>query len=183
VGGASLAAIGSMARIRQQLCLVAAVLIAVAGCKSARHERKEAEAAAAKAERTGIVVLHELEHGDAKSIEHALSEHAAAVADLDEEEEEAVAAAARERASYKQLLEKEIGSIDRRVSELVRSKKTKPGDVDAARSFKALLQKDLDEIEHTGEDAWPKLKERIDHDLENERPSSVPRSFDKSYGI
>jgi hypothetical protein len=53
----------------------------------------------------------------------------------------------------------------------------------AARSFRAQLRKDLDEIERTAEEEWPALRERIEHDLDEGRPAEVPRSFEKSYAI
>ena len=163
------------------------------GCeKSARHEREEAAIAGSKVEHTGKAVVHELEHGDAKSLDRALKQHVEAIDDLQAEQDEAIAAAAKERASYKQLLEKEIGWIDQRISELENEtaratpkggKEAKAKDLAAARDFRILLRRDLDDIESSGETAWPPLKERIDHDLEDERPKAVPRSFDKSYGI
>ncbi len=172
--------------------LVVGLAVVAAGCeKSAKRERQEAEAASSKVERSGRGVVRELEHGNARSLERALQEHVEAIDDAEEEREEAIAAASKERESYKQALEKEIGWVDQRIVELesenarasAKSKDAKTRDLAAAKSFRMLLQYDLEEIEATGEEVWPELRERIDRDLEDRRPRAVPRAFEKSYGI
>jgi hypothetical protein len=98
---------------------------------------------------------------------------------------------ARERGQYKKMIAKEIGSIDKRVGELEQelaratgtAKSSKERDISAARGWRARLKQDLDEIERVGESDWPDVKDRIEHDLEDERPAAVPRSLDKSYAI
>ena len=107
------------------------------------------------------------------------------------EREDIAEAAARERGQYKRILTKEIASIDRRVGELQQelaratgtTKDTKERDISSARGWRARLKQDLDEVDRVDEDMWPGVKDRIDRDLEDERPASVPRSLEKSYAI
>lgn len=153
----------------------------IAGTDVARAERK----AAAEASR------RELEHPLVRGSDRNLDDLQEAAEEIRREREDVAEAAARERVQYKRMLAKEIGSIDKRVGELEQelvratgtAKDGKERDISAARGWRARLKQDLDDIERVGESEWPEVRERIDRDLEDERPSAVPRSLDKSYAI
>lgn len=144
-------------------------------------ERKASEASARK----------ELERPLVRGTDRDLDDLQEAAEEVRREREDVAEAAARERGQYKKTLSKEIGSIDKRVGELEQeraratgtAKDSKERDISAARGWRARLKQDLDELERVGESDWPDVKERIDHDLEDERPAAVPRSLDKSYAI
>jgi hypothetical protein len=132
-----------------------------------------------------------IEHGDGRSSEHRLRDVASPAPKKEETTSGATPAIASERSEYQALLEKEIGLVDQRVVELQNesarlagaAKEKKERDLSAARGFRARLKQDLDEVERAGDLEWPELIERVDEDLEQHRPSALPRSFDKSYGI
>jgi hypothetical protein len=168
---------------------------ATAGCHKSGEQaaadgaRSEVSAAERKAaEQARRELEHPLVRGTDRSAIDDLQE---AAEEVRREREDVAEAAARERVQYKKMLQKEIGSIDKRVGELEQERAratgtTKDGkerDISAARGWRARLKHDLDEIERVGEAEWPDMKDRIDHDLEDERPAAVPRSLDKSYAI
>jgi hypothetical protein len=155
------------------------------GGKSDKSEVSAGERKAAEAAR------RELERPLVRNTDRNLEDLQEAAEEVRREREDVAEAAARERGQYKKMLAKEIGSIDKRVGELEHelaratgtAKDNKERDISAARGWRARLKHDLDELERVGESDWPDVKDRIDHDLEDERPTAVPRSLDKSYAI
>lgn len=173
------------------MLLVVLSVAATAGChKSADVGRAATEVAAAE-RKAAESARRELEHPLVRGTDRSLDDLQEAAEEVRREREDVAEAAARERVQYKKMLSKEIGSIDRRVGELEQelvratgtAKDNKARDISAARGWRARLKQDLDEIERVGESEWPDVKDRIDHDLEDERPAAVPRSLDKSYAI
>jgi TolA-binding protein len=176
------------------MLLVVLSVAATAGChKSGERDstgarRSEVSAAERKA---AEAARRELERPLVRGSERNVDDLQEAAEEVRREREDVAEAAARERAQYKKQLAKEIGSIDKRVGELEQeraratgtAKDNKERDISAARGWRARLKHDLDELERVGETEWPDVKDRIEHDLEDERPTSVPRSLDKSYAI
>ena len=176
------------------MLLVVLSVAAMAGCHKsggdgrgpgAKSEVSAAERKAAEAAR------RELERPLVRGTDRNFEDLQDAAEEVRREREDVAEAAARERGQYKRMLAKEIGSIDKRVGELEHelaratgtAKDNKERDISAARGWRARLKHDLDELERVGESEWPDVKDRIDHDLEDERPTAVPRSLDKSYAI
>lgn len=179
---------------RRPTVLVLALLTATTGCHGLAAKTKRSGAATtAMAEGKAQEAAHELEleHERIRGSRRTIDDLQDAADEIRREREDAAEAAARQRVQYKKMLEHEIASIDRRVGELeqelARATGTAKGDkvraISSARGWRALLKRDLSALERTGEDEWPEAKERIDRDLEDERPPSVPRSFDKSFLI
>jgi hypothetical protein len=168
------------------MLLVVLCATATAGCHTRSSELSAAERKAAEA-----AAQRELERPLVRGSDRSLEDLQEAAEEVRREREDVAEAAARERVQYKKLLAKEIGSIDRRVGELEQelaratgtTKDNKQRDISAARGWRARLKHDLDELERVDETQWPEMKGRIDHDLEDERPSAVSRSLDKSYAI
>lgn len=166
---------------------------ATAGChKSASDGGAGAKSEVSSAERKASeAARRELERPLVRGTDRNLDDLQEAAEEIRREREDVAEAAARERGQYKKMLAKEIGSIDKRVGELEQervratgtAKDNKERDISAARGWRARLKHDLDELERVGESEWPDVKDRIDHDLEDERPAAVPRSLDKSYAI
>lgn len=168
-------------------------VVATAGC----HKSGEGGAARAKSEvssaerRASEAARRELERPLVRGTDRNIEDLQEAAEEVRREREDVAEAAARERVQYKKLIAKEIGSIDKRVGELEQelvratgtTKDNKARDISAARGWRARLKHDLDEIERVGETEWPDVKDRIDRDLEDERPAAVPRSLDRSYAI
>ena len=171
------------------MLFVALTLATTAGCHAA-SERSAGGAAAAAAQKASEAA-RELEHSPVRASEHSVDDLHEASEEVRREREDVAEAAARERVQYKRILAKEISSVDKRVTELEQelaratgaAKDTKALDVSAARGWRARLKHDLEELERVGEHEWPEVKDRIDRDLEDERPPAVPRSFEKSYAI
>lgn len=176
------------------MLLVVLTVAATAGChKSGEHgsggaARSEVSAAERKA---AEAARRELERPLVRGSDRSLDDLQEAAEEVRREREDVAEAAARERVQYKKALAKEIGSIDKRVGELEQelaratgtTKDNKQRDISAARGWRSRLKHDLDDLERVGESDWPDVKDRIDHDLEDERPAAVPRSLDKSYAI
>lgn len=131
-----------------------------------------------------------------KSAEKEMAEAKQATGDdAPRQQEQAVEAVARERARYATLLTKEIAWIDRRIAMLEKDAASATGalraekdqDVATARTWSDRLREDLEAVEHpkadTADADWSALKMRIDRDLDENRPVSIPRTFEKSYGI
>lgn len=166
---------------------------ATAGCHKSEPQARGAKTEVAAAERKAAEAAGrgEMEHPLVRGTDRSLDELQEGAEEVRREREDVAEAAARERVQYKKSLIKEIGSIDKRVGELEQelaratgtAKDNKARDISAARGWRARLKQDLDDIERTSEEAWPDVKDRIEHDLEDERPAAVPRSLDKSYAI
>lgn len=169
------------------ILLAAAVAAVTAGC----HGKRPGDQAAAAAERKATESAHELEHVAVRGSDRVPDELRDAADEVRREREDVAEAAERERVQYKKMLAKEINAVDKRVVELEQELARATGDakgdkersVSAARGWRARLKHDLDELDRVGESEWPEVKERIERDLEDERPASVPRSFDKSFNI
>jgi membrane-associated HD superfamily phosphohydrolase len=171
-----------------------ALVVATAGCHNSGGlgDRRTGVATAA-AERKASEAARglEVEHGSVRARDRVLDDLLDAAEEVRREREDVAEAAARERVQYKKMLSKEILSIDKRVGELQQelaratgnAKDTKERDISAARGWRARLKHDLEDLERIDEEAWPEVKDRIDHDLEDERPAAVPKSLEKSYAI
>ena len=109
-----------------------------------------------------------------------------------QKEERAAATAVKEHDRYRALLTQEVAWADRRIADVSKGTSALEGnaravtdrDLDAARTWRQRLQQDLEFIDRPppGMD-WPALKTRIQHDLDENRPPSMPRIFEKPYGI
>jgi len=107
-------------------------------------------------------------------------------------DERAAAKAVKERDRFRVLLTKEVAWADRRIADVSKSAASLEGnarsatdrDLEAARAWRQRLQEDLDAIDRPppGMD-WPALEKRIQRDLDEDRPSSMPRMYEKPYGI
>jgi hypothetical protein len=165
----------------------------MAAChKSAEQEAEEAKKAAADKEAKEAKAFRELEGGNDREAARRLVES-------QEADEKAARAAGdvrdavtRERERLRQVLAKEIGWVDRRVEDMERVSLSMEGaerlekerDVVAARAWRARLQQDFEALEHPPPGtSWPALKARIERDLDEDRPPSIPHSYEKSYGI
>lgn len=173
--------------MRPRTILLVAALAATVACNG-RRGRSEVAAAA---EKRAVEAAHELEHAAVRGSDRAVDDLRDAADEVRREREDVAEAAERERVQYKKILAKEIASVDKRVVELEQELARATGDakdekgrsVSAARGWRARLKHDLEELDRVGESEWPEVKDRIDHDLEDERPACVPRSFDKSFAI
>jgi small-conductance mechanosensitive channel len=177
------------------MLLVVLFVAGTAGCHNSAtdrgHSGARSEVSAAERKAAAESSRRELERPLVRGSDRNLDDLQEAAEEVRREREDVAEAAARERGQYKKTLAKEIGSIDKRVGELEQelvratgtAKNSKERDISAARGWRARLKHDLDEIERVGESEWPDVKDRIDHDLEDERPAAVPRSLDKSYAI
>lgn len=172
------------------MLLVVLSVAATAGCHKSIEDGGKTEVAAAE-RKAADAARRELEHPLVRGSERNLDDLHEAADEVRREREDVAEAAARERVQYKSRLAKEIGSADKRVGELEQelaratgvAKNTKERDISAARGWRARLKHDLEELDRTGESEWPEVKDRIDRDLEDERPAAVPRSLDRSYAI
>lgn len=107
-------------------------------------------------------------------------------------EERAAATAVKEQDRYRVLLGKELVWADRRIDDVSKNAATLDGnaravaerDLDAARAWRQRLQDDRDAIDRppAGMD-WPALEKRIKRDLDEDRPPSMPKMYEKPYGI
>lgn len=175
------------------MLLVVLTSAAMAGCHKSGDDQSDArrtEVSAAE-RKASEGARRELEHPLVRGTDRNLDDLQESAEEVRREREDFAEAASRERVQYKKMLAKEIGSIDKRVGELEHelaratgtAKDNKARDISAARGWRARLKHDLEELDRVGESEWPDVKDRIDHDLEDERPTSVPRSLDKSYAI
>lgn len=175
--------------------LLAGLVVALFGCDRAGQRAlrgADVDGAAADAERRAAVAAHELEHPRARGEAHVFPDDLRdAAEDVRREREDVAEAAERQRGQYRGMLAKEIAAVDKRVSELTQelaraagaAKDGKARDISAARGWRARLKHDLDQLDRVGEEQWPEVRERIDHDLEDERPASVPKGLEKSLTI
>ncbi len=170
-----------------------AVAVSIAGCqKSSEKQAEEAAQASAVKQQKEQKAYRELERGNAPSAARAMVEAQEADEKAAREKTEVAETVEHERERYRALLTKEIAWIDRRAAELeanvgstegsVRAEKQR--DVVTAREWRDRLKQDLDAVEHPppGSD-WSAVKMRIERDLDEDRPASMPRSYEKSYGI
>ncbi len=98
----------------------------------------------------------------------------------------------KERDRFRVLVTKEIAWADRRIGVLTsdaallqgRPKSEKERDLETAGSWRQRLQGDLEALDPAAPAlAWPALKARIERDLDVDRPPSMPRLYEKAYGI
>ena len=107
-------------------------------------------------------------------------------------DDRAAATAVKQQDRFRVLLRKELVWADRRIDDVSKSAATLDGnaravaerDLDAARAWRQRLQDDLDAIDRPppGMD-WPALEKRIKRDLDEDRPPSMPKMYEKPYGI
>lgn len=170
-----------------------AIAASVAGCqKSSEQQADEAAKAAVVKDEKEQRAFDELERGDTHHAAKLLVESQEASEHAAREADDVTAAVARERDRFRVLLTKEIAWIDRRVADMERVAVTAEGnerhakerDAASAREWRERLRQDLDALEHppAGSD-WSALKQRIERDLDENRPPAIPRSYEKSYGI
>jgi hypothetical protein len=173
--------------------VVLAVACSVAACqKSSETQAEEAAQATAVKEQKEQKAMRELERGNSPEAARAMVEAQEAAEKAAREQRDVAQTLEREHERFRVLLTKEIAWIDRRVAELEANAATTQGDVRAekerdvaaAREWRERLRQDLDVVEHPppGSD-WSAVKMRIERDLEENRPASMPRSYEKSYGI
>lgn len=178
--------------LRSALVLVAIAASAAACHKSSEQQAGEAAKATAEKDQKEKRAFDELERGPSHEAARLLVESQDADERAAREKNDVFAAVAHERDRLRVLLTKEIGWIDRRVADMERVSLSTEGnerlekerEVVAAREWRERLRQDLETLEHppAGTD-WTGLKERIDRDLDENRPPSIPRSYEKSYGI
>lgn len=168
-----------------------AIAASVGGCqKSSEQQADEAAKAAVVKEQKEQKAFAELERGETQRAARLLVESQEANEHAVREADDVGAAVTRER--FRVLLTKEIAWIDRRVADMERVAVTSEGterlakerDAASAREWGERLRQDLEALEHppAGTD-WSALKQRIERDLDENRPPSIPRSYEKSYGI
>jgi hypothetical protein len=110
----------------------------------------------------------------------------------EQKQQRAAASAVKRHDRYRVLLAKEVAWADRRIEDVSKSATSLEGnargvterDLDAARTWRGRLQEDLEFLDHppAGMD-WPALEKRITRDLDEDRPPSMPRMYEKPYGI
>lgn len=169
--------------------LLAAALAAAAGCRPVARERSDIHAAPARVHRSPRVA-REMEHEEV-SWRRVVEDMDRAAEAAERQHDELVAAVGRERGQYRRLLSKDLAWVDQKVAELEQdaaraepaSRDGKQRDVAAARAWRATLDADLRAIDGADEDDWTSLKDRIERDLDDNRPLVIPRSYEKSYGI
>jgi hypothetical protein len=169
------------------------LLVTVSAChKSSEQQAEEATKAAAVKSETEKKAFDELERGDPGRAGKLMVEGQNADERAARESADVPVAVARERDRFRALLTKEISWIDRRVADMERvalsadgnERLEKERDVAAAREWRERLAQDLAALDHPspGTD-WSALKQRIEHDLDENRPPSILHSYEKSYGI
>jgi UPF0755 protein len=189
----NLARIMSSRTIAACAVALATCVASVAAChKSSEHEAEEAAKAAAVAAEKEQRAFKELERGETSEAARALVESQKAKEKAAAEQADVAEATRREQDRYRALLTKEIAWIDRRVAQMSRDavnatgevRAEKEADVASAREWRDRLSRDLDAIDHPPAGTeWPAIKTRIERNLDEDRPLSIPRSFEKSYGI
>jgi hypothetical protein len=99
---------------------------------------------------------------------------------------------AKERDRFRVLVTKEIAWADRRIGVLTsdaawvqgRPKGEKQRDLETAVAWRQTLQGDLEALAPAAPTLdWATLKARIERDLDVDRPPSMPRLYEKAYGI
>jgi ABC-type enterochelin transport system substrate-binding protein len=107
-------------------------------------------------------------------------------------EAKAAKKATKERDRFRVLVTKEIAWADRRIVALTSDaaflqggpKSEKERDTETARAWQQRLRGDLEALDPAVPvPDWPALKARIERDLDVDRPPSMPRLYEKAYGI
>ncbi|AKV00908.1 hypothetical protein AKJ09_07571 [Labilithrix luteola] len=174
-----------------RILVVAVLAIAAAGChKRVGHGRPDG--AARRAQLDGIP---ELERAERRVLEETSVDALPSEPDPSAPEPEPDAGSPnglwRDRNQFRRLLGKEINWIDRYMGDLRTDAEALHGverdeklhDVDVAREWQGRLRGDLEAIGRVSSKVWPALKEQIERDLEEDHPPSIPRSYEKAYGI
>jgi hypothetical protein len=179
-------------RARRRIVLLAIGMLVVACQKSSEQEAAEAAKATAIASAKAEQAKRELETGDTLLASRTLVESQEAAVQAAREAAQAARALAREHERYHVLLAKEIAWVDRRLAELEASSRStsetlraeKELEIAAHREWRARLVEDLALVDRApGGTEWSALKKKVDQDLDLNRPASIPRSYEKSYGI
>lgn len=171
---------------------VAIAMASVACHKSSEQKAEEAAKAAAEKDAKDEKARRELERGSSGSAARAMVEAQEADEKAATAKAEVTEAVRREQDRYRALLTKEIEWLDRRVADLERVATGEQGsvrtqkehDIVAVREWRERLKHDLAAVDHppAGMD-WSDVKKRVDLDLDENRPPSIPRSYEKPYGI
>jgi hypothetical protein len=179
-------------RQRLPIALLAVAALLAACPKSSEQEAAEAEKAAAVAEAKAEQARRGLESGDPISASRAGVDSQEAAAKAEREAAQAAKALAREHERYRVLLAREIAWIDGRLVDLEANATSLSGalrqendvEIAAHHAWRARLSEDLAEVDRAPVGtSWTALKMKIDHDLDLNRPASIPRSYEKAYGI
>ena len=172
------------------------VVLAIAASFVACQQSSERQAgkmakATAVAEQKKAVALQEREQGDPRAVQ-AMAESQEASERAARESADFLNAVAREQNRYHALLTKEIAWLDRRLVDLEKNAGTthgalraeKDAEITAGRQWEARLRDDLDLVDHLPpETDWSALKQKVDRDLDENRPAATPRWYEKAYGI
>jgi hypothetical protein len=172
---------------------VAMVATSVAAChKSSEQQAEEAAAATAVKEVREERAIRELERGGSPAASRAFAAAREAAERAATKDRDVVEAVTREQDRFRVLVTKELAWVDRRIIDVTKNapslegtaRTATEGDLEEARAWRQRLQEDLDSIDHppAGMD-WSSVKTRIDHDLNEDRPPSMPRMYEKPYGI
>jgi hypothetical protein len=143
------------------------------------------------AERRRADLAEEVVHDEARTVERTLRELSEASAGEQRDREEFSSEVSWERRRYRRILLREVGWLERQVIQLQREVAVSDGpdrdeheiDLAAAREWRTRLKQNLEALERTGKVAWPALKEKIQRDLDEDRPEHVPLSYDEAYEI
>ncbi|MBX3188450.1 MAG: hypothetical protein KF819_15640 [Labilithrix sp.] len=168
------------------LVLVAAV--AVAACRRDDGAGEAGTAKHAKQER----VVRELERGESHEAERLLEETAAGAEEAAREAQDAAETIARETRELRDLVARELAWVDRRIADLQRGvvasrgdrRLEKQRDLAAARGFRVRIARDKSILDRPIDDAiWDALKDRVERDLDDDRPPAVPRTYENTSEI
>jgi len=183
------------ALVRASIVLLGTVIAATRlGCsKSSETEAAEAAKAAAIKQDREWRAFEELRHGDTRSAAQMLVESQEADEKAAREQQDVREAVKREQHRLRALLTKEMVWVDRWIADTQRValsvqgplRAEKEADSAVAREWRERLGHDLEALDLHPQDAedWAALRKRIERDLEDDRPSSVPRSYETPYGI
>ena len=180
-------------RISLVVVAVAMVATSFAAChKSSEQQAEEAAAATAVKELREERAIRELERGGSPAASRALAAAREAAERAARKDRDLAEAVRREQDRFRVLLTKELAWVDRRIVDLTKNaaslegtaRSATEGDIEEARAWRRRLQEDLDTIDQPppGMD-WSSVKTRIDRDLNEDRPPSMPRMYEKPYGI
>jgi hypothetical protein len=177
------------------LACAAGVVVAMvsAAChKSSEQKAEEAAQATAVKETKEEKARRELERGNSPSAARAMVEAQEADEKAAAAQTEVTDAVRHEQDRYRALLTKEVQWLDRRIADLERVATEEQGslrtekehDIVAAHDWRERLKQDLTAIDHPPAGMeWTDVKKRVDLDLDENRPPSIPKSYEKPYGI
>jgi hypothetical protein len=175
------------------ILLLVGVAATLGGCHGSSEQKShDAAKAAATAQAKLDLSSRELARGDLRAAARAMVESQEADERAARATSDAARAVERERTHYRAVLTQEITWVDRRIVELERDSLEARGDAVArsrrdlaiSRAWRTRLVQDRDALEGPHEGVvWTILKKWIDRDLEEDRPPSIPHTYEKMYGI